>query len=76
MENIILKLKKPLIGTKIVFIIRLIVLLQVSIMVVILIWLIDVIRTNLYSDYLNIMCWETICNLLLFNLVILQRGVR
>lgn len=70
MENIILKLKKPLTGTKILFIIRLIILLQISIMIVILIWLIDALRTTLYSDYLNIMYWETICNLLLFNIVI------
>lgn len=70
MKNIISKLKKPLTGTKSVFIIRLIILLQISIMVVILIWLIDALRTNLYSDYLNIMYWETICNLLLFNIVI------
>lgn len=70
MKNIFLKLRKPLTKAEFTFVTRFIVLLQTLMMVTILIWVIHMTKTASYSEhYLTVMFFETLCNILLFDVI-------
>lgn len=76
MKNIFSKLRKPLTEAEFRFVTRPIILLQTLMILAILIWLIHTMKTASYSEnYLTIIYFETLCNLLLFNITISDSNI-